>query len=78
LAYNITIDYVLVLQNIFMTYTSISPKFQIVIPKEVRRKMALRPKQRLIVMEKRGIIHLIPEVPLAKMKGFLKGLDIIL
>lgn len=58
-----------------MTYTSISPKFQIVIPKEVRRKMALRPKQRLIVMEKRGIIHLIPEVPLAKMKGFLKGLD---
>lgn len=56
-----------------MTYTHVSPKFQIVIPKEVRQHLNLRPKQRLIVMEKGGIIHLIPEVPLEKMKSIFKG-----
>lgn len=56
-----------------MTHTSVSPKFQVVIPKEVRQRLALRPKQRLVVMEKGGIIHLIPEVPLVKLRGFLKG-----
>lgn len=55
-----------------MTYTHVSPKFQVVIPKEVRQHLNLRPKQRLIVMEKGGIIHLIPEVPLEKMKGIFK------
>lgn len=56
-----------------MTYTHVSPKFQIVIPKQIRNQLNLRPKQRLIVMAKRGIIHLIPEVPLGKMKGIFKG-----
>ncbi len=56
-----------------MTYAQISPKFQIVIPKEVRTRLSLRPKQRLMVLEKGGIIHLVPDIPLKKMKGFFKG-----
>ena len=56
-----------------MTYAQVSPKFQIVIPKVVRERLSLRAKQRLIVMEKGGIIHLIPEVPLSRLRGFLKG-----
>jgi AbrB family looped-hinge helix DNA binding protein len=56
-----------------MTYTSVSPKYQVVIPKEVRSKVGLKPRQRLIVMEKAGIIYLIPDVPLKDMKGCLQG-----
>lgn len=55
-----------------MTYTHVSPKFQVVIPKEVRVRLDLRPKQRLIVLEKGGIIHLIPDVPIKKLKGIFK------
>ena len=35
-----------------MATTTISPKFQIVIPKDVREKLHLRPQQRLQVVEK--------------------------
>ena len=55
-----------------MATTTISPKFQIVIPKEVRDKLRLSPKQRLQVLEKGGIITLIPEVSLKSLKGVLK------
>lgn len=56
-----------------MTYIFLSPKFQVVIPKEVRNKLNLKPKQRLVVMEKAGVIHMMPEVSLKKMKGVFKG-----
>jgi AbrB family looped-hinge helix DNA binding protein len=35
-----------------MAMTTISPKFQIVIPKEVREKLHLVPSQRLQIVEK--------------------------
>jgi AbrB family looped-hinge helix DNA binding protein len=54
-----------------MTYAHVSPKFQIVIPKEIRKRIALRPRQRLIVVEKGGIIHLVPELSLKSLKGIL-------
>lgn len=56
-----------------MTTISVSPKFQIVIPREVRNKLALRPKQKIVVIEKGGIIHLIPDAPLKTMQGIFKG-----
>ena len=55
--------------------TTISSKFQIVIPKEVRKKLRLAPKQRFQVIEKGGIITLIPEVPLKSLKGMAKGIS---
>lgn len=57
-----------------MTYAHVSPKFQIVIPKDIRERVALKPRQRLIVLEKGGIIHLVPEIPLKNLKGVLSGL----
>lgn len=47
-----------------MATATISPKFQIVIPKEVRDKLQLVPRQRLQVLEKGGVITLVPDVPL--------------
>jgi len=58
-----------------MATTTISPKFQIVIPKEVRDKLHLAPRQRLQVLEKGGVITLVPEVPLKSLRGLLKGMS---
>ena len=58
-----------------MATTTISTKFQIVIPKEVRDKLHLTPQQRLQVVEKGGVITLVPEVPLKSLKGVLKGMS---
>ena len=58
-----------------MATTTISTKFQIVIPKEVREKLRLTPQQRLQVVEKGGVITLVPEVPLKSLKGALKGMS---
>ena len=58
-----------------MATTTISTKFQIVIPKEVREKLHLTPQQRLQIVEKGGVITLVPEVPLKSLKGLLKGMS---
>jgi AbrB family looped-hinge helix DNA binding protein len=68
------IDHELVGRRI-MAVTTISPKFQIVIPKEVREKLHLAPSQRLQIVEKGGVITLVPEVPLKSLKGSLKGMS---
>ena len=68
------IDHELVGRFIMAT-TTISPKFQIVIPKAVREKLHLAPSQRLQIVEKGGVITLVPEVPLKSLKGALKGMS---
>jgi AbrB family looped-hinge helix DNA binding protein len=57
-----------------MATATISSKFQIVIPKEVREKLHLSPRQRLHIVEKGGVITLVPGVPLKSLKGALKGM----
>lgn len=56
-----------------MTKTSVSPKYQVVIPKEVREKIHIKPGQKLVIFERAGVIHLIPIVPLKKLRGIFKG-----
>jgi AbrB family looped-hinge helix DNA binding protein len=58
-----------------MAATTISPKFQIVIPKDAREKLHLCPQQRLQVIAKGGVITLVPEVPLKNLKGALRGMS---
>ena len=53
----------------------VSPKFQVVIPKEVRQKIGLRPGQRFQVIAYDDRIELIPVQPVEKMRGFLEGID---
>lgn len=58
-----------------MATTTISPKFQVVIPKEVRNKLHLKPGQKMTVVTKGGIVYFIPEKPLETFRGFLRGMD---
>ena len=55
-----------------MSTTTISPKFQVVIPKEVREKLRLKSGQKMTVVTKGGMVYLIPERPFGSFKGFIK------
>ena len=58
-----------------MQTVTISPKFQIVIPKEIREYLQLSPGQKVQTIMYDGRIELIPIQPLKQMRGFLKGID---
>jgi AbrB family looped-hinge helix DNA binding protein len=58
-----------------MQTVTVSPKFQVVIPKDIREAMRLRPGQKLKVIEYEGRIELIPDRDISELKGFLKGIN---
>ena len=58
-----------------MQTVTVSPKFQIVIPKNIREALRLRPGQKMKVIEYEGRIELIPDRDISELKGFLKGID---
>jgi len=54
---------------------TISPKFQVVIPKSVRETLRLKPGQKMQVLEYEGRIELIPDRDIKELRGFLKGIN---
>lgn len=58
-----------------MESVTISPKFQIVIPRRVRDSLKLKPGQKIRVIQFGKRIELIPEVDISEMRGFLKGIN---
>lgn len=61
-----------------MSYVAtLSSKFQILIPKDLRRRLKLVPGQNLVIIEKDGVLHLIPQRDIRGVEGFLKVLDVL-
>ena len=58
-----------------METVTVSPKFQVVIPKEIREALKLTPGQKVQALLYENRIELIPVRPVKKMRGFLKGID---
>ena len=58
-----------------MTSVIVSPKYQVVIPKEVRKKVDLHKGQKMMVMAKGDIIVLMRTAPLSHYRGFLKKMN---
>ncbi len=58
-----------------MQSVTVSPKYQVVIPKTVRESLKLRPGQKMQVIEYAGRIELIPERDIKELRGFLKGIN---
>jgi len=58
-----------------MTSTTLSPKFQVVIPKAVREALGLTPGRKFHVLHHNGRIELIPVREPKQMRGFLRGID---
>ena len=54
---------------------TISPKFQVVIPKQIRDKLRLSPGQKIQAILYNNRIELIPVRPIKDMRGFLKCID---
>lgn len=62
-------------KEIDMDAVTISPKYQVVIPRSVRDEMNIQPGEKLQVISFDDRIELVRIRPIKKMRGFLKGLD---
>ena len=58
-----------------METVTISPKYQVVIPKQIRDRLGLLPGQKVQAIAYGDRIELIPLRPARQMRGFLKGID---
>lgn len=58
-----------------MPRVTVSPKFQVVIPQEVREALAIQPGEKLEVFQYENRIELVPVRPIREMRGFLRGID---
>lgn len=58
-----------------MTSVTVSPKYQVVIPKEVRESMGIISGQKIQVLTYKNRIELIPIQAMKELRGFLSGID---
>lgn len=58
-----------------MQTVTVSPKFQVVIPRYLRESLRLRPGQKLQIVEYKGRIELIPDREISDLRGFVKGIN---
>ncbi len=58
-----------------MTSVTVSPKFQVVIPKDIRDAVGIVSGQQIQMLAYGNRIELIPIKPMRDMKGFIKGID---
>ncbi len=58
-----------------MDAVTVSPKYQVVIPKVVRERANIKPGDKLQVLSFDDRIELVRTRPMREMRGFLSGLD---
>jgi AbrB family looped-hinge helix DNA binding protein len=68
-SYDISID------EAFVSIVTISPKFQVVIPRAIRDQLDLEPGQKVQAMAFGNRIEFIPLKPARALRGFLRGID---
>jgi AbrB family looped-hinge helix DNA binding protein len=58
-----------------MSVVTISPKFQVVIPQQIREAMGLAPGQKVQAIQYEDRIEFIPLRSVKSMRGFVRGID---
>jgi AbrB family looped-hinge helix DNA binding protein len=58
-----------------MNAVTVSSKYQVVIPEEVRKDMSIKPGQKFEVIVFEGCIELVPVKDVRSLRGTLKGID---
>jgi AbrB family looped-hinge helix DNA binding protein len=58
-----------------MTTVTVSPKYQVVIPKEIRQKLKLKPGQKLQIVQLGDRIEFLLVKNIKDARGFLKGIN---
>jgi AbrB family looped-hinge helix DNA binding protein len=59
-----------------MTVVTVSPKYQVVIPKDVREKLNIRPGQKVEAFAIGSSIAFVPVEPVENLRGLLPGLPV--
>lgn len=57
-----------------MVTVTVSPKYQVVIPKVVRERLGIQPGQKLQIIQFSDRIEFVPLRDVRDMRGFLKGI----
>ncbi len=63
------------IDEVAMSVVTVSPKFQVVIPRAIREAMGLEPGQKVQALQYQNRIEFIPVRSMRAMRGFLKGID---
>ena len=58
-----------------MKTVTVSPKYQVVIPRDVREILSIKPGEKMQVINYANRIELVPVVKIKTMRGFLKGIN---
>jgi len=58
-----------------MYTTTISSKYQVVIPREVREKYDMKPGQKLLFIPYKNTLRVVIVPPIEQARGMFKGLD---
>ncbi len=58
-----------------MQAVTISSKYQVVIPREIRDQFKLKPGQKLVFLPYNGTLRVIIVPPIEEARGMLKGID---
>jgi len=58
-----------------MKTVTVSPKFQVVIPREVRESLSIKAGEKMQVINYADRIELVPIRKIKDMRGFLKGIN---
>ena len=58
-----------------METVTISPKFQVVIPRKIRESLRLQVGQKIRVLQYNGRVEFVPILNAEEARGFLEGID---
>jgi AbrB family looped-hinge helix DNA binding protein len=58
-----------------MAVVTVSPKYQVVIPREIRESLGLEPGQKVHAFQYQNRVELVPVRSVREMRGFLEGID---
>jgi AbrB family looped-hinge helix DNA binding protein len=58
-----------------MTVVTVSPKFQVVIPRHIRESLGLAPGQKVQAFEFEGRVEFVPVRSAKSLRGFVRGLN---
>lgn len=61
-----------------MSTVIVSSKYQVVIPREIRESLKLRPGQKIAMFTIGGHVRMVPVLSMKSMKGMLKGMSTVL
>jgi AbrB family looped-hinge helix DNA binding protein len=56
-----------------METATLSTKYQLVIPRSVRERLGLAPGTKLTVLDKGGVVYLVPVRPIRSRRGLARG-----